>query len=343
MQEICKPRSLNRFTIFQTVLVRFASLACRAPVLKMQIWQLCLLLCHREPSRSFGSIFSTNGTGSLNSVLIYNRVPKTGSTSFVGFAYDLCLRNRFNVLHVNVSKNSHILSLSDQVRFVANISSWSDKNPSFYHGHFAYLDFAKYGFKPPMYINLIRQPLERMISYFYFLRYGDDFRPHVIRKKQGDKMTFDKCVSERKNECDPNNLWLQVPFFCGQHADCWKPGNQWALEQAKRNLVDKYLLVGVTEQMEQFIALLEATLPLYFNGALSLYHQGSKSHLRKTNRKIPPSAETLARFKNSTVWQLENEFYLFALRQFEAAKTRTLNTNLTDKGHQFFYEKIRPK
>ena len=70
---------------------------------------------------------------------------------------------------------------------------------------------------------------------------------------------------------------------------------------------------------------------------------GSKSHLRKTITKILPKAETLDYFKNSTVWQLENDFYLFALRQFEAIKAKTLNSDLSDKGQQFFYEKIRPK
>ena len=48
-------------------------------------------------------------------VVIYNRVPKTGSTSFAGIAYELCLRNKFHVLHLNVTKNNHVLSISDQV------------------------------------------------------------------------------------------------------------------------------------------------------------------------------------------------------------------------------------
>lgn len=52
------------------------------------------------------------------------------------------------------------------------------------------------------------------------------------------------------------------------------PGSRWAYEQAKSNLINKYLLVGVTEQLEEFVAVLEATLPMYFKGALSLYRKG---------------------------------------------------------------------
>lgn len=76
-------------------------------------------------------------------VVIYNRVPKTGSTSFVGIAYDLCKKNNFHVLHVNITSNNHVLSLSNQHKFVQNISRWDAMKPALYHGHFAFLDFSR--------------------------------------------------------------------------------------------------------------------------------------------------------------------------------------------------------
>ena len=75
-------------------------------------------------------------------------------------------------------------------------------------------------------------------------------------------------------DCSTQRLWTQVPFFCGHYADCWVPGSEWALEQAKHNLVHNYLVVGVTEEMEQFVALLQSVLPRVFHGALDLYQQG---------------------------------------------------------------------
>ena len=52
-------------------------------------------------------------------------------------------------------------------------------------------------------------------------------------------------------------------------------GSQWALEQAKYNLVNEYMLVGVTEELEDFVMMLEAALPRFFRGATELYKTGA--------------------------------------------------------------------
>lgn len=56
---------------------------------------------------------------------------------------------------------------------------------------------------------------------------------------------------------------------------CRNAGSRWALEQAKYNLVNEYLLVGVTEELEDFIMILEAALPRFFKGATELYKSGN--------------------------------------------------------------------
>ncbi len=75
-------------------------------------------------------------------------------------------------------------------------------------------------------------------------------------------------------DCDPVNLWMQIPFFCGHHSACWEPGNTWALGQAKANLAKSYFLVGIMENMGDFVTILEASLPRFFRGALHLFNSG---------------------------------------------------------------------
>uniref|UniRef100_A0A3B4VJ38 Heparan sulfate 2-O-sulfotransferase 1 n=1 Tax=Seriola dumerili TaxID=41447 RepID=A0A3B4VJ38_SERDU len=274
-----------------------------------------------------------------DTVIIYNRVPKTASTSFTNIAYDLCGKNRFHVLHINTTKNNPVMSLQDQCQFIVSRIFEKICRPFFF--------LSRYGVKgKPMYINVVRDPIERLVSYYYFLRFGDDYRPGLRRRKQGDKKTFDECVSSGGSDCAPEKLWLQIPFFCGHHSECWNAGSRWALEQAKYNLVNEYLLVGVTEELEDFIMILEAALPRFFKGATELYKTGKKSHLRKTTEKKPPTKETIAKLQQSDIWKIENEFYEFALEQFQfvrAHAVREKDGELYVLAQSFFYEKIYPK
>lgn len=58
-----------------------------------------------------------------------------------------------------------------------------------------------------MYINVVRDPIERLVSYYYFLRFGDDYRPGLRRRKQGDKKVF-RALQASRTAC------LRVPGYC---------------------------------------------------------------------------------------------------------------------------------
>ncbi|XP_062515643.1 heparan sulfate 2-O-sulfotransferase 1-like isoform X2 [Corticium candelabrum] len=279
-----------------------------------------------------------------HTLVLYNRVPKTGSTTFMWVVYKLCSNLHYNVLHLNITNNDLIMAPSDQYDFVQNITRWRDKLPGLYHGHVAYIDFLRFGFSQPLYIQIIREPLERLVSHYYFLRYGDNFRSHLIRSKMGDKTTFDECVQQKLYACKPERIWLQVGLFCGHEPQCWKPGNEWALMTAKHNLVSNYLLVGFTDQIPEFIAVLEAMIPRFFRGASKLYAEaGAKSHLRRTVKKDNMSDETVTIMKSSRVYRMEKDFYDFARVVFNDVKRRTVPFKQEASFHKrYHYEKIKP-
>lgn len=181
--------------------------------------------------------------------------------------------------------------------------------------------------------------MDRLVSYYYFLRYGDDYRPHLVRHRAGDTMTFDECVKLKKPDCDPKNMWLQIPFFCGHHAECFVHGSKWALEQAKHNLVNEYFLVGITEELGDFIEMLELSLPRIFNGSVEHFNKSNRSHLRRTKSKTEPLPITEAKIKESRIWQMENELYHFAREHFYFIRSKYKTAG---KKQEFMYEKIKP-
>ncbi|KAK0415190.1 hypothetical protein QR680_011818 [Steinernema hermaphroditum] len=278
-------------------------------------------------------------------VIIYNRVPKTGSTTFTNaVAYDLCKKNGFHSIHLNMTKNRYSMNIVDQRTFVDNVTAWNEVSPAFYHGHVAFVDFTKFGYLNPIYINMVREPLDRLLSHYYFLRYGDNYRIGLKRSRAGNNETFDECVERKKKDCDMKMMWLQIPYFCGTHSFCTEVGSKLALDQAKSNLLNHYLLVGTTDRLIDFIALLEQVLPDFFHGALDHYNtlDENRAHLRYTKKKIPPSEQTLEIVRNDPIYQMEKEFYDFAKSQFEEQWNRVKLKDGSFIPKQFHYEKIKP-
>ena len=194
------------------------------------------------------------------------------------------------------------MSIQDREDMITNMTNF-EHSPAFFHGHFAFLPFPA---PKPIFINLVRDPLERLVSYYYFLRHGDNYRKGLIRSKQGDETTFDQCVEgSLSKDCSISKMWMQIPYFCGQVAPCWESGSQWALDRAKKNVLDEYFLVGINEQMDQFVELLEVHLPHVFRGASDLFK--TQERIRVTNHKDPISAATRGKLSNTKVWRMEFE------------------------------------
>ena len=71
---------------------------------------------------------------------------------------------------------------------------------------------------------------------------------------------------------DRFSVYMRIDSFV--HIFCFSPtrrSSQLALRQAKINVLTNYLLVGVTEELEDFLFALEALLPEFFKGVLDIY------------------------------------------------------------------------
>ena len=172
--------------------------------------------------------------------------------------------------------------------------------------------------------------MDRLVSYYYFIRYGDTFRPDTIRSAQGNNITFDECVAStyadlnaplKHKDCGPEKLWMQVPLFCGQNERCYdKKYRQWAFATALSNFHNGYLLVGYSERYFEFLKMIEVVLPDFFSGLTTDVENQEdleKLSVRKTKQKFPPLEETVDILEKTVEYQLEVKFYNIVKEYFD--------------------------
>lgn len=146
----------------------------------------------------------------------------------------LAKRNDFKATRDKPSPSETVMMTpSFELNLVEEIMEYGE--PTSYSKHVAYVDFDAIDYPQPIYVNLIRDPVERIISWFYYIR-----TPWYIaeRKKIFPKQyklpsipflkkDFSTCVLENDPECmfiqgDKQGLGdhrRQVLFFCGQDAE----------------------------------------------------------------------------------------------------------------------------
>ena len=74
-----------------------------------------------------------------------------------------------------------------------------------------------------------------------------------------------ECVTNdvKYKECSTDSMFYMIPFFCGQDKLC-DSASEASFDRAVQNLERHFLLVGLTEQMDDFFVLLQKIFPVYF-------------------------------------------------------------------------------
>ncbi|ELT95052.1 hypothetical protein CAPTEDRAFT_225063 [Capitella teleta] len=254
--------------------------------------------------------------------VFYNRVPKCGSRGLLYNARILSHRNHFTWISSKQYRDERLNH--SKISLPRKLSRYNTK-AVFYDKHVHYINFTRLHLPQPAYINLIRDPVDRMISWYYFIRFE---KGHIRSMTDSERnMSFDDCVRSSHPDCvHPFNYSVLVPYFCGLDEFCRYPGPK-SLAQAKANLKQHYTIVGLADQMEDFYWALERLLPDYFRGILDLYRR-NESKMRaeyKTNAKGTCSNETRSLLKRNILIE-EYDLYHFARKMFAELRNKMLKT-----------------
>ncbi|KAK2153692.1 hypothetical protein LSH36_289g03027 [Paralvinella palmiformis] len=249
----------------------------------------------------------------IEDVIIYNRVPKCASTSMRLVMKALSKVNKYNI-HSSRIYSQESLNDTGQKLFVEQIKSL--RRPLLFVRHIFFVDFTRHNFTQPTYINMIRDPLERLISDYYFKRYNVGYLFPMSSEDRDRKYT--DCVQDNYTECvgdSPKGYFRIIPYFCGQDPYCFIPSDR-SLVQAKQNVENHFLVVGVIDYVREFLEVLEKVAPRYFRSAPLVYEIGGDryKHMARTKKKDQLSSRTVEIMK--TKLRHDYDFYRFIRNRF---------------------------
>ncbi|XP_029408848.1 heparan sulfate 2-O-sulfotransferase pipe isoform X4 [Bactrocera dorsalis] len=282
--------------------------------------------------KSTGQLRSLS-TSSLNNtrkadidILFFNRCAKVGSESMIQLLGNLETINGFNLDHFGPGKGTRRnLPPREQERvadYVFRLGAGSA-----YVEHISWINFYDFGLPKPIYINLVRDPVERVISWYFYARNAYK-NAWVFRKNPNAnlksavwfKKDFNECVRSGDPECQyvpytfvdsTGNFKRQSLFFCGQNLDCLPFDSPYAIQMAKDRVEREYAVVGSWEETNVTLTVLENYIPLFFSGAKRVYYLNKESlENRNRNNRKPYVAEDVKQMirKNFTN---EYDFYHF--------------------------------
>ncbi|NES01420.1 MAG: sulfotransferase family protein [Okeania sp. SIO2F4] len=170
--------------------------------------------------------------------LIFPHIPKTAGTTL-----------RSVILSQYSQEKVHFLKVSQTpLEAAQKISESDNKRVHCYVGHMPY-GLHKYLAKPAIYITLIREPVDRIISMYYFIREEPAHRLH--NEFLSKDISLEDFVLSRN--CPRNE---QVKKIAGSMVGSAKE----TMDLAYQNICNHFLAVGTQENFDDFLQVLQKIL-----------------------------------------------------------------------------------
>ena len=167
-----------------------------------------LLECKSQPSLDSYK-FMVNKSYEDKKILIFNRVPKTGSTTMVNKLDELKDENNF--IRGHIATMGKVLPIEVQrgvIKDMRNTFAKARHKKAAFAGHFYFMDFKN---EDQVWFSIIRDPVEKFISAFCYNRdnhfdagwlVGIDFPiPDGVSKEEFVDKNLQECIQKGDLEC----------------------------------------------------------------------------------------------------------------------------------------------
>lgn len=270
----------------------------------------------------------------LNTVVVFSVPPKCGSRTLLLVVNALKEDKNDSFGEIRTLVDFKIVekgSIQQKINYI-NRAITETRLPAFLYTHAFYMPYGHdetgHGTdRVVIRISIIRDPFERKLSHYYYSRFRDsepETKEELVWRnsmKSIRQESYDDCVRLRRSECVAELFSVRlITQFCGYERGCRK-ANRFALERAKENVRNRFLIVGIMEEYEDFIRLLEKLLPDMFAGSIDKYKrimESERESSMKTTHKIKPNNSTIAKVKN--MMKFDYELYHFIKERFHEQK-----------------------
>jgi len=110
-----------------------------------------------------------NTKNAKKDILFFNRVPKVGSQTTMELLKSLSIKNKFHYHKDRTQKVETIKLSQSEEKWLSNLLDFFNP-PSVYVKHVCFVNFTQFNLDMPIYVNMVRDPVERVISWYYYVR-----------------------------------------------------------------------------------------------------------------------------------------------------------------------------
>ena len=153
--------------IFGTIIVSHSRDDCSPRLLEPE--NLIINFTEREENRPSSMIIETPA------VIIYNRVGKSGSRTVLSVIKSSFRSRDADIRYISDTKKDDSLAFTSSQQAEVILKTNNGSFPVLYARHMNFINYESLNATViPAYINLVRHPVDRFVSHFYFRRNGDN-------------------------------------------------------------------------------------------------------------------------------------------------------------------------